>query len=670
MCRGSGRNRARDIGPSAAFAPGFSIGAAGAVAYDGCVSDILFVCPECSKNLAVEATGAGCRVPCTDCGAWLTVPTTLYVFACPGCGHELHAPPGMPVESFQCPACRAQIALPDDTQRQPVPRQSSEGGTVRVKGLPRSISANPEPAAGGLAGAPAPVGVFAPRRDGTELAAFSSRTFVRRLWLTVFSVAALLLALIYLDVTFDVGLRVFDVLTPRAVRKAVPAAAAQVPAARVVEREETLPPRERNLPHVAVSPPPAGGAASPQSEPGSETTLPVVAEPAAPPPPVVAPEEATAPEAPPPAAVAEARRVYDQRMETIRRDHEGRVQEWSLGYRRDLEALCDKMQKAGNLDGWVAVRDEGERFARDPSIPESAAPNAGPELGALQAAGRERHAELLLDVSQKTLALADLYVHHLELDQQDHTRAGRFDEALRVKSAIDRAKADPAYLSAAFHMAVLASQQAGREEAAPPAGMPPEAAAVAAPPAGPTPKTGAAAPVIRMGGTGAAAKGGAFERLALRPTGAAREQDNFEVVVTRGISSNLQSRADASGDLTGSATETVVNNDIVVGLRTTRRTRRLDAATVTIAYYVRDLAPAEGKSVPRRLTVDTIELPELSDQWVYIDCTPIPTRLVSSEYKGASFTRRTFGGEVLHGVVVSISRRGGKPIYEAVAAVP
>ena len=138
----------------------------------------------------------------------------------------------------------------------------------------------------------------------------------------------------------------------------------------------------------------------------------------------------------------------------------------------------------------------------------------------------------------------------------------------------------------------------------------------------------------------------------------------------RGISSNLQSRADASNELAGSVTEAVVNNYIVVGLRTTSRTHRVDGARVTIEYFVRGLAPAEGKEVPRRLTVDTIDLPELINEWVYIDCTPITTRQVASEYKGAAFTRRTVGGEVLHGVIVSISRRGGKPLYEGMAAVP
>lgn len=36
--------------------------------------DILFDCPHCGKNMAIEAAGAGLMVPCADCGRQVQVP--------------------------------------------------------------------------------------------------------------------------------------------------------------------------------------------------------------------------------------------------------------------------------------------------------------------------------------------------------------------------------------------------------------------------------------------------------------------------------------------------------------------------------------------------------------------------------------------------------------------
>jgi hypothetical protein len=610
----------------------------------------------------------------------------LLDIACPHCGSQLCAPADIPVDPFQCPACGVDIAL-SEAARAAAEHGRRDNATVRVRQpVPRDTQPPLSAGAASERGTLGPRVLFTPRQDGFETNAFDGKRFVRRLWLTVFGVVALLLALIYMDVTFDASRRVFGLFKSADGGGAATPPPPQ-PAPKPAARAETALPWDTSEcpapPAVAYTPPAETERHTSGNAPPAETTAvreaPSGAQIAA-----AFPESPAAPETPTPAAdeqaaalppsVAAARRLYDLRLEAIQRESAWADAEWSQAYLQALDALQNQMQQAGDLDGWMAGRDEAARFELEPTIPVAVAPGTNPRLLALQDTFQKYRADLLLWASRETVDLTQLYIRHLERTQQEQTRAGQFGEALQIKAEVARARAGAAYAAAEFHLAVLAC---ARDGSAPQPVTGTQLGAtqtvVTAASKVVTPvraDADGAAPLIRRGPMGPSSHGISFERLALRPTGPVRDRSNYEALVMRGVSSNLQSRADAAAGLTGAATETWLNNYIVVGLRTTSRTLKVESPRVKIEYFVRAIAAAEGREVPRRATVDTVNLPELANEWIYIDCAPIATRQLSSEYKNATFSRRTIGGEVLHGVIVSILNRAGKTVYEAVAAAP
>jgi DNA-directed RNA polymerase subunit RPC12/RpoP len=82
------------------------------------MSEILFRCPECSKNLSIDEAGEGEAVPCADCGKPVRVPTPVLAFRCPSCRKSLLASEDVRGGPFQCPECKAEVLVPrDETSR-------------------------------------------------------------------------------------------------------------------------------------------------------------------------------------------------------------------------------------------------------------------------------------------------------------------------------------------------------------------------------------------------------------------------------------------------------------------------------------------------------------------------------------------------------------------------
>jgi DNA-directed RNA polymerase subunit RPC12/RpoP len=82
------------------------------------MSEIIFRCPECSKNLSIDEAGEGVAVPCADCGKPVTVPPPVLAFRCPSCRKSLLASEEVKGGPFQCPECKVEVLVPrDETSR-------------------------------------------------------------------------------------------------------------------------------------------------------------------------------------------------------------------------------------------------------------------------------------------------------------------------------------------------------------------------------------------------------------------------------------------------------------------------------------------------------------------------------------------------------------------------
>jgi ribosomal protein S27E len=57
-----------------------------------CIMDVIFNCPKCEQELAVDSTGAGSEIPCPSCGETIMIPTPELTANRPGMDHA----PGVP----------------------------------------------------------------------------------------------------------------------------------------------------------------------------------------------------------------------------------------------------------------------------------------------------------------------------------------------------------------------------------------------------------------------------------------------------------------------------------------------------------------------------------------------------------------------------------------------
>lgn len=637
--------------------------------YHASVSDILFNCPECEKSLAVDETGVGRVVPCTDCAAAVEVPTAARHFRCPACGYGLAAAGGLTSPTFQCPACREDIAVPAAQE------DATEGGTVRVRRDREAPGAPFESATGTdtgeRTGPPSRLFRVRPVDAGERL---ESRRVFRRLWLLVFCGVGLLALLIYMDVIFGVGARLLDasraldtggVATDNGQKVALEALDPEPPPVR------RGPPSGWQagtnvgwtLPPSVTVPVPAAAGDTFRSGTAMATTTAATA---------TAGAAAVLTNAPADAALASLRTVYDEQLARLVSAHATNVQDWAASYRTKLNRLRKAMQADGDLDGWVAVGKELARFAAE-DAPPVADTTSSVSLAAVMEQSRQGYDTIMDAYSRKILKLGETYVSHLVDMQRDRTRAGSFKGAFRVKTEIERVEKGSAHAAAEFYVAAAdardraigrtedvaaAEQEPVTNRAVDVSREPPKADAV------PT------APTVSRGRASSERPGVTFTPLPVKLSGSRRERAYYEVIVLHGASSNRQSRASASSGSTGASSEAVWHHYVAISIRTTSRTHTVRKPRLKIEYFVTGVGPSEGRSSPHRVTVDEVDLAQLDNEWITINCPPFETRRFEQRYEGSAFRRSTTGGERFYGVIVNLLQNRKRSVLEAVAVVP
>ena len=75
------------------------------------MSDLLFICPKCSKNLVIDEHGAGASIKCPDCQTVVVVPKPTIFFKCPGCKCDLSAPHELNAKVRGCPICQKELII-------------------------------------------------------------------------------------------------------------------------------------------------------------------------------------------------------------------------------------------------------------------------------------------------------------------------------------------------------------------------------------------------------------------------------------------------------------------------------------------------------------------------------------------------------------------------------
>jgi len=80
--------------------------------------DVIFNCPKCEQELAVDSTGAGTEINCPSCGETLVIPAPELVVNRPGVDHASGAPrvevhPVNPIASSAAAKVELHLRVPD-----------------------------------------------------------------------------------------------------------------------------------------------------------------------------------------------------------------------------------------------------------------------------------------------------------------------------------------------------------------------------------------------------------------------------------------------------------------------------------------------------------------------------------------------------------------------------
>ena len=186
-----------------------------------------------------------------------------------------------------------------------------------------------------------------------------------------------------------------------------------------------------------------------------------------------------APALPLPAEVVKLTDVYRTELSRIAAQHAESLKALPPTYQAQLAALQKRLQSSGELDGYLGVTKEITRFAaaiqgeadpfeKNPEMPETALVTTPEALRAVQD-------QYLKDCKEKSdrrhKAIDDLsaaYIARLEALQIDLTKRGRINDAIAVKSEIDRLRkgvADGSLVQQA--LALMAAQPAKPATSAP-----------------------------------------------------------------------------------------------------------------------------------------------------------------------------------------------------------
>ncbi len=142
-------------------------------------------------------------------------------------------------------------------------------------------------------------------------------------------------------------------------------------------------------------------------------------------------------------------REFAKDVAGFRADYVAETNSIPLKYKRDLEALQANFQKAGDLDGLLAVKKEIERYRKvkaeeaDPfeAVPEMTADvivQKPAELGNLQRQYVSRFSEAATTLKNSISERGEKYRAQIKSMQTALTKAGKIDEAIAVRNESDR----------------------------------------------------------------------------------------------------------------------------------------------------------------------------------------------------------------------------------------
>ena len=148
------------------------------------------------------------------------------------------------------------------------------------------------------------------------------------------------------------------------------------------------------------------------------------------------------------------RETYENNLRQTKEQHLEKDIALRETYTSGLLMLMDKLQRNGNLDYWVSIRDELNRFKKEGTIPEDDSVETLPEIKHIRREYQQVLAKQAAINSSEIILLCENYIHHLKSLQTQLTMDDRIGDALEVRAVIKKMEEGPELQSARFELAV------------------------------------------------------------------------------------------------------------------------------------------------------------------------------------------------------------------------
>jgi len=153
------------------------------------------------------------------------------------------------------------------------------------------------------------------------------------------------------------------------------------------------------------------------------------------------------------ATLASSRSNYEKDIRNIQADYSKKVATWPGEYLKALDALVEKLQKAGDFEGWEAAGSERERFVLQRQIPDAAVVRAPVELAILQSDFQAALLQYSLDQSKRIVSRTKKHLNDLAAIQKEYTKAGQMEVASAVNAEIKGVKSSREVVEAEAQLA-------------------------------------------------------------------------------------------------------------------------------------------------------------------------------------------------------------------------
>ena len=358
------------------------------------------------------------------------------------------------------------------------------------------------------------------------------------------------------------------------------------------------------------------------------------------------------------------RSVYDSSLKKCETQYVTRKQNWPEQYLASLDGLRQKFQKAGNLDGWSAVDKEIKRFRNAGTITKQDIDSAPEFINAVQSQyqGFDKTAEQ--DKSKQILALRDKYVAYLTNIQTSLTKDGRIEEALMVKSEVERVNKSGAVTAAEFMLAASTPQEPESGVSDEPAKPQPKATPdkPATEKAAEPVKTSIGAIIYPAGTHPPSDNNMVYKRSSLSRTDRSTLSAGLSVNCWEGgkRSSSTRSYSSSYSSYSSTRKSTSESRRIRLSIGASQTGVEFPLLHVYTEFFTKPARAVAGRIKPARSTAHHVKLENIGKPSVYID---LPTFSATSQRTSGYYGRSTTGSG-FYGCAISVFDGDGKFLFQ------